>query len=94
MVADLAKQDKMADVTIYGMECNFCEDEFESIDQLVRHLVNDHDDLWDYKKTYENALKRIKIDEKLGKFTMVSKPSRFIAVKTAQDAHYCLSIYI
>jgi hypothetical protein len=31
---------------------------------------------------------------RLGKFTMVSKPLRFLAVKAAQDAHYYLSIYI
>ena len=55
----------MAEVTIYGMKCEFCEYEFETIDHLVRHLVNDHDDLWDYEKNYENALKRIKIDENL-----------------------------
>ena len=55
----------MADVTIYGMECNFCEEDFETLDHLVRHLVNEHDELWDYEKTYENALKRIKIDENL-----------------------------
>ena len=26
---------------------------------LVRHLVNDHDEPWDYEKTYENAFRRI-----------------------------------
>ena len=25
----------MADVTIYSMECNFCEDDYETIDYLV-----------------------------------------------------------
>ena len=30
----------------------------------------------------------------LGKFTMVSKPLRFLALKAAQDAHYCLYIYM
>ena len=40
----------MADVTIYSMECNFCEDDYETMDYLVRHLVNDHDELWDYEK--------------------------------------------
>ena len=40
----------MADVTIYSMEGNFCEDDYEIMDYLVRHLVNDHDELWDYEK--------------------------------------------
>ena len=26
---------------------------------LVGHLVNDHDELWGYEKTYENALRQI-----------------------------------
>ena len=45
----------MADVTIYGKECKFCNYEFETLDNLVRHLVNEHDELWDYEKTYEEA---------------------------------------
>ena len=36
---------KMADVTIYGKYCEFCDDEFETLDILVRHLVNEHDEL-------------------------------------------------
>ena len=55
----------MAEVTIYGMECEFCANEFDTMDELVKHLVNEHDELWDYQKTYPEALKRIKIDGEL-----------------------------
>ena len=64
MVADLVKQD-MAEVTIYGNVCEFCGEVFENIDSLVRHLVNNHDELWDYEKPAEESLKRIKLDKKV-----------------------------
>ena len=54
---------EMANVTIYGMECEFCEYKYDTMDELVRHLVNNHDALWDYEKPYEESLKQIKIDE-------------------------------
>ena len=64
MVADLEKQD-MADVTIYGKECEFCGDSFDTIDSLVKHMVNHHDELWDYRKPAEESLKCIKLDKKI-----------------------------
>ena len=64
MVADLVKQD-MADVTIYGYECEYCGESHNTVDNLVRHLVNKHDQLWDYEKRAEESLKCIKLDKKL-----------------------------
>ena len=64
MVADLVKQD-MADVTIYGSECEFCGEGHKTVDNLVRHLVNEHDQLWNYEKPVEESLKCIKLDKKL-----------------------------
>ena len=55
----------MADVTIYGKECEFCGKVFETIDNLVRHLVENHDELWDYEKPAEESLKSIKLDKKV-----------------------------
>ena len=55
----------MADVTIYGNECEFCGKVFETIDNLVRHLVENHDELWDYEKPAEESLKSIKLDKKV-----------------------------
>ena len=49
MVAAVARIMSQANVTIYGMVCSisdYCEMEFESIDDLVIHLVNDHDEMW------------------------------------------------
>ena len=57
MVADLVKQD-MAVVTIYGKECEFCGVVFETIDSLVRHLVDNHDELLDYEKPREESLNK------------------------------------
>jgi len=62
MVAD------MANVTIYGSECpfsEFCEEEFNTLDDLVRHLVNEHDELWDYNRIYEESLRTIKLDKEV-----------------------------
>ena len=55
----------MADVTIYGNECEFCGKLFETIDNLVRHLVENHDELWDYEKPAKESLKSIKLDKKV-----------------------------
>ena len=55
----------MADVTIYGSVCEFCGESFETIDSLVRHVVNSHDEVWDYEKPAEESLKSIKLDKKL-----------------------------
>ena len=65
MVADLVMEQDMADVTIYGRKCEFCGECFETIDILVRHLVNEHDELWQYEKPVEESLKQIKIDKKV-----------------------------
>ena len=49
MVAMANSLSQSADVTIYGMVCDisdYCELEFETIDELVLHLVNDHDEMW------------------------------------------------
>ena len=57
MVAVAEKMSQSANVTIYGMVCNvseYCELEFETIDELVLHLVNDHDEMW----SKEGKLKR------------------------------------
>ena len=64
MVADLVKQD-MADVTIYGYECEYCGETYETVDNLVRHLINHHDQMWDYEKPAEESLRCIKLDKKL-----------------------------
>ena len=55
----------MADVTIYGSECDYCGESFETIDSLVRHQVNEHDELWDYKKAAAESIKQVKIDRKV-----------------------------
>ena len=64
MVAAVARNmSHTANVTIYGMVCDvsdYCEIEFETIDDLVIHLVNDHNEMW----TAE-GLKDIKIDGNL-----------------------------
>ena len=64
---------------------------------LVRHLVNDHDELWDYEKTYENALKRIKIDknllEELGQFRNFSISEGEIIECKFCDKYFGLSGY-
>ena len=65
MVADLVMKQDMADVTIYGKECEFCGEVCETIDSLVKHMVNDHDQLWDYGKQAEESLRRIKLDKKI-----------------------------
>jgi hypothetical protein len=60
-MADKITVGQSADVTIYGMVCEvseFCELEFESIEELVVHLVNDHNEMW----SAEGSLKDIKID--------------------------------
>ena len=60
-MADKITEGQSADVTIYGMVCEvseFCELEFESIEELVVHLVNDHNEMW----SAEGSLKDIKID--------------------------------
>ena len=71
MVAVLQIED-MADVTIYGKECEFCGEAFETIDSLVRHLANDHDETWDYEKPAEESLKCLKLDKKLLKVLIAS----------------------
>ena len=61
MVAMANSLSQSADVTIYGMVCDisdYCELEFETIDELVLHLVNDHDEMW----LSEQTLRNIKID--------------------------------
>ena len=37
--------------------CVFCDFESETLDTLVRHLVNEHDELWDPEKHYGDALR-------------------------------------
>ena len=52
----------MANVTIYGSECpfvEFCDEDFNTLDDLLRHVVNEHDETWDYDKMYEEVLDRI-----------------------------------
>jgi hypothetical protein len=64
MVAMANCLSQSADVTIYGMVCDisdYCELEFETIDELVLHLVNDHDEMW----LSEQTLRNIKIDGNL-----------------------------
>ena len=63
MVAAVARKMSPANVTIYGMVCtisDYCEMEFETIDDLVIHLVNVHDEMWSAK-----GLKDIHIDGNL-----------------------------
>jgi len=48
---------------------------------LVRHLVDDHDELWDYEKTYQNALRRM---EELGQFRSFS-----ISEEEIIDCKFC-----
>ena len=60
MVADLVKD--MADVTIYGDVCEYCGDQFETLDDQVRHTINEHDEAWKFDEAVEEALKAIKID--------------------------------
>ena len=73
MVADLVMKQDMADVTIYGNVCEYCREGFETIDSLVRHQVNEHDELWNYEKVAEESLKRIKLDKKVLKDLIRSK---------------------
>ena len=50
MVAAVARNmSHSANVTIYGMVCSvsdYCDVEYETIDELVVHLVNDHEEMW------------------------------------------------
>ena len=64
MVAAMTNNEKSADVTIYGMNCLFCEMDFDFIQHLVMHMVNDHDEMWIQEKNYV-SLKDIKIDSNL-----------------------------
>ena len=67
MVAAMALE-KSSDVTIYGMNCMFCDFEFDFNHHLVMRMVNDHDEIWDYGKNsgnYSAALKDIKISGNL-----------------------------
>ena len=65
MVADLVMKQDMADVTIYGKNCEICGEVCETIDSLVRHMVNEHDQLWNYEKQAEESLRRIKLDKRI-----------------------------
>ena len=63
MVASAENMSQAADVTIYGKVCTiseYCEEVFSSIDDLLVHLVNHHDEMWE-----EDYLKNILINENL-----------------------------
>ena len=63
-MADKTRRGQSADVTIYGMKCEIsdvCKLEFEWLDELVVHLVNDHEELW----SSEGCLKDININGEL-----------------------------
>ena len=89
MVAAVARNmSHTANVTIYGMVCDvsdYCEIEFETIDDLVIHLVNDHNEMW----TAE-GLKDIKIDGNLlGRGILIhSSPYPPPAIPTKYDYKY------
>ena len=79
----------MADVTIYGMKCEFCNYEYETLDNLVRHLCNEHDELWDYEKTYKEALKRIKVDLSILREISESQTIHFVEEGGEIECRFC-----